>query len=546
MVNPRRPEHDWTDGVLARARRLEEEVFSTLTPVGLAVVKAGRRSKKVQKLKVDRHGKIQLALEAEKDAGNKQIYKDGLAKLEEARQICWRVAHRWKGLAYKVAKSGEDRFQMALIGVYEAAKRFDPTRGIRFSTYAQWWARAKVTRYTDDDVAVRVSHGKKEKLRNLSKLEAAGIPRAQILDMAGVSDEEYERLRSARAVSGAQSLDALLRDDEERVPWEPSYERDEEKLVSDALTVERLLGEIDALPPRLRTVLRLRYGLHGEDEDPQDLRQIGHHLGLSRERVRQLELSALTQIRKNLRLTGLPPVEGFGHRKVEGRRRRAHHRLNDIRDLVASAEAGELALHLVEEMLDPLAEDLSEPEPVVEPASIEPEPTPVEPELVVEPAVSPDPEALLLPVATSYAPGMADTERAWGTKGTSPRADQVYEALSRRRGWVSVGELSKDLSLRPSIVGPSLLVLRRQGRAKHNGSIAKGSRWRCLPICETEEDEVRVRVRLPEVTLDPMDRRADGRRDGVRVREPRGGRGVRPRDAAEVGRWSMGDGRRAG
>ena len=185
------------------------------------------------------------------------------------------------------------------MGLLAAAERFDPDRDIRFSTYARWWVRASITRALETTGrTVRLPGGAVEHLRNLrrarERLEKEGFNP----DLAALAAEVGIDLRRARylmAVGGPVSLDQefngstiaeILKADEE-APLK-RMERDENlDLMRAALD--------DSLSDRERFILSNHYGLN--DLNPRSMASIGTDIGLSRERVRQIEVGALKRLR---------------------------------------------------------------------------------------------------------------------------------------------------------------------------------------------------------------------------------------------------------
>jgi RNA polymerase primary sigma factor len=197
----------------------------------------------------------------------------------------------------------EDLFQEACLGLLRAAEKFDPRRGNKFSTYATWWIRQAASRALADKAeTIRLPVHIVDRLRKLRRarreLEVVlgRQPTAEELQKnLGWTTEQLSDLTRAAAIR-LIPLDDLTDSEELRVI--ASYtESLEEQVVGRLMQadIERVLAGLDA---RSRDVLYFRLGLDGSR--PMTLEAIGIQLGVTRERVRQIESDALERVAKGV------------------------------------------------------------------------------------------------------------------------------------------------------------------------------------------------------------------------------------------------------
>ena len=219
------------------------------------------------------------------------------------------VANRYKGCGVTMA----DLIHEGNIGLIEAAKRFDPERGVRFITYAVWWIRqAMVHAIASQGGAVHLSvkqAQKRLKVREMIReLEQATGEEPSVEKLAVAMDELPEEVVMLKAAREALSLDAPLGDADSinhvDLLTDGNENPAEDRLNRMAIS-NQLLTALATLPQREGEILRMRYGFAGK---PMTLREIGEQMNLSRERIRQLEKQALRRLRGQGRMAMLRDI----------------------------------------------------------------------------------------------------------------------------------------------------------------------------------------------------------------------------------------------
>jgi RNA polymerase primary sigma factor len=252
-----------------------------------------------------------LAAEDEKVLGRRIQAGDqeAVKRLVEANlRFVVHYAKRYRGLGM----SYMDLIHEGTLGLMEAAKRFDPERNVKFISYAVWWVRQAIFHALSEHARVfrlpqklsgQVSKlaaareklkGELERLPTIAELaERTALPPAEVEQLLLAAGDDVSLSTAVGDEGGLELGDTL---EQESVPSA------EVEMIRNSFE-RRIQGMVSGLDEKEREVIRMRFGLDGEE--PKTLQEIGAEMGLSRERIRQIESRAKEKLRRSREAHGL-------------------------------------------------------------------------------------------------------------------------------------------------------------------------------------------------------------------------------------------------
>ena len=221
-------------------------------------------------------------------------------KMEEANLRPVAKHYAGKGMQFM------DLIQEGNIGLMRAVEKFDYTKGSKFSTYAVWWIKEAILRALDSQsreirVPVRVAQNMNKISKTERKMEQTlgrEVAAEEIAKELHMTTEEVERMQSY--IKNPVSLETPVGDEEDSNLEdfiEDTQEPTPEEAVAALVQKEEVQEMLSTLTEKEQKILRLRYGL--EDGNVHTLEETGQILGVTRERIRQLESRALEKLRKS-------------------------------------------------------------------------------------------------------------------------------------------------------------------------------------------------------------------------------------------------------
>lgn len=234
---------------------------------------------------------------------------DHMAQLWQQNQgIIGKLAEKYSHLAEE-----EDLKQEGYFGLWEAARRYNPKEGAKFITYASHWIRQKMVRYIHNNGTVRIPVHENERLMQYNKLCNAFLAKLnkmpavhEISRYLGISIKQARQLQKYAEMAAIGSLDSPVAGAEDIVLGDSiASNEDIESTILDKLEAQQLKDTlwplVDALPGKQPEVIRARY------QEGRTLEDVGKEMGVTGNMVRQIQATALRELRKPSRADQLRP-----------------------------------------------------------------------------------------------------------------------------------------------------------------------------------------------------------------------------------------------
>ena len=308
-----------------------ERVYEDLEKEGIEIKEAREflcveeKSKKVKKIGITKIDSVQIYLkeigkspfvtaEEEKDLAKRIENNDEEAKkrLTQANlRLVVSIAKRYVGRSSHLTLL--DLIQEGNLGLFRAVEKFDWRKGYKFSTYATWWIRQAITRaLADQSRTIRIPV---HMVENISKYTQTKRKLAQELGREPLAEEiaielgaSVEKVRHIQKISQEVISIEMPIGDDDKDSTLSEFIKDEKSLTPSQLAAQSLLRNkineiLVDLAPREQEILRLRFGLG--DGITHTLEEVGKRFGVTRERIRQIEVKALAKIKSHVKSKAL-------------------------------------------------------------------------------------------------------------------------------------------------------------------------------------------------------------------------------------------------